>query len=242
MNTLGWVFILAALLLLRAVTKGRVMEIGEDLSDGFLAFARGDSEALKEVLGRSGDSSEPTYAGLDESVGSLVSVGGGIADVQAHVGQAVGKSMAELADEFNDLAFAAIVLGEKAKGYRWEGTGPTYYDCSGLIWRACRALGYTGSRFTTASIRSNKKAFRIISAPGMQGPGVNAAQINDIVLWPAGSGGVTGHMGVITGPDQFYSARSVRSGIGNAKISTFRRTKPIYLRYIGPKQSRDPFS
>lgn len=220
MNTLGWVFILVGVLVIRAVSKGRVLNIGEDLSDAFLAIANGDSKELTEVLQRTGDSSESSS----------------LKDYRPIV-----KTAAGIENTGTSLAKKAIALGEKAQGYRWEATGPDYYDCSGLIWRACKAIGYPGGRFTTATVRSNKKYFSVIEAPGTSGPGVISAGYDDLVLWPAGSGGITGHIGVITGADTFYSARSVRSGIGNAKISTFRKTKPIYLRYVGKRTETDPF-
>jgi hypothetical protein len=211
MGTLGWLFILVALLLVRQVSRGRVMNLGKDLSDTFIAIASGDSDALGEILARTGDSSSPTQASLTIAVGPAPS---------ANIRPARG------------LLAAAVRRGTAAKGYRWASAGPDYYDCSGLIYRACTDLGYTGPRFSTASVRS-VKGMKVISSAATQGPGLawGPAQPNDIVLWPAGSGGATGHMGVVSGPDQFYSARSTKSGIGYAKISTWRNTKPIYLRY-----------
>lgn len=209
MNTIGWLFIFAGIIIVRQVAKGRVMNLPEDLGDAFIAFASGDTDALGGVLARSGDSATPTASAVDNST-QVVGTGG----------------------TASGLAAAAQLLGSKAKGYRWASTGPTYYDCSGLMWKACQAVGYRGPRFTTATVLMQRE-FKRISAPGTQGPGVTAAVVNDMVLWPAGSGGVTGHMGVITGPDKFYSARSVRSGIGEATISGFRKTRPIYVRYVG---------
>lgn len=227
MNTLGWVLILIGILVARAVQKGRVFFIAQDMGDAFLATVQGDTKALQGVLARTGEAIEPGVAGtvVGDTAGS---VAGQVADGLANA----------------SIGAAALRLGSRAKGYRWEGTGPDYYDCSGLIWRACQAIGYQGSRFTTATVRSRTSAFKVISPPGMQGPGVTAAQVNDLVLWPAGSGGITGHIGVITGNDRFYSARSVRSGIGEASISGFRKTKPIYLRYVGRKSGiyTDPFA
>jgi NlpC/P60 family protein len=238
-NTIGWLFILSGIIIARQVSRGRVMNLSEDLGDAFIAFASGDTQALGEVLTRRGEASGPTAADLaiyNLTEGVTQGFTGGVGAVTDALGQGFGQ----LTEGIGNLGLAAILLGEKAKGYRWAATGPDYYDCSGLMWRASQAVGYKGPRFTTANIRSRKE-FKVISAPGMQGPNVYAAQINDIVLWPAGSGGVTGHMGVITGPDKFYSARSVRSGIGEAKISTFRKTRPLYLRYVGPRTSVNPF-
>jgi len=54
-NTLGWILILVGIILVRAVIKGRAMNLGEDLSDAFLAMVRGDTAGLTEVFGRTGD-------------------------------------------------------------------------------------------------------------------------------------------------------------------------------------------
>ena len=69
MNTLGWVLILSAILLARSVMRGRVMNIGEDLSDAFLAIVRGDTTELTKVLARTGDGFVPEAGVAGESVG-----------------------------------------------------------------------------------------------------------------------------------------------------------------------------
>ena len=239
MNTIAWLLVLSGLLIGRQVTRGRVMNIPEDIGDAFIAFASGHTDGLSEVLSRRGDSAAPTTADL--AIYKLTQgVTGGLTTSTGAVADALAGGFKQL-EGVSDIALAAIILGERAKGYRWAATGPDYYDCSGLMYRACQAIGYGGSRFSTATIRSRKE-FKVIDAPATQGPGFTAATINDIVLWPAGSGGITGHMGVITAGDKFYSARSVKSGIGESKISTFRKTRPIYLRYVGPRtNSKDPF-
>lgn len=202
MNTLGYLFILISILVIRQVFKGRVMNIGEDLTDTFVAFTTGDTDALAGILARTGDSAT--------------------AD-KAEAAAGFGNNTPVPPNPNSGLVAAAQRRGQAAKGYRWTATGPDYYDCSGLMWRACQDIGYKGPRFTTADVRQ-RKGFTVV-AVGVPG---------DIVLWPAGSGGPTGHMGVMTGADQFYSARSVRSGIGTSKISTFRKTKPLYVRFTPP--------
>ena len=201
MNTLGWIFILAGILLARSVSKGRVMNIGEDLSDGFLAFAQGDQDKLKEVFSRTGDANQVTEPVMHDI--RHVSV----EEIQANPG----------------IAQSAINLGKRAKGYKFGATGPDYYDCSGLVWRALQEHGYKGGRFTTSNMRG-LSVFKQIDKKD--------AGVNDIVLWP-GYEGLIGHTGVMTTPTDFYSARSVRSGIGYAKIQGFKSTSPIYLRYVG---------
>jgi cell wall-associated NlpC family hydrolase len=210
-NTVAWVLILVGALTLRQVSRGRTLHLGEDLSDALLALVRGDSAELSAVLARTGTGNAPVAAKGDVSTGG-------------------GGASGDFGPALTGLAAAVMARGQKAKGYRWGGTGPDYYDCSGLVWRGLQDIGYTGARFSTATIRS-RKGFTTISSPAMQGPGLTNAKPGDIVLWPAGSGGVTGHMGVMTAPNRFYSARSVRTGIGESSISGFRKTMPIYLRY-----------
>lgn len=213
MNTLAWVFIFGALLVIRQVFKGRVLNLGEDLSDTFLALIQGDTDGLTEILARTGDSTTVAVApAATTGMGSPSNkvIPGGNAS----------------------LANAALARGKAAKGYRWAATGPDYYDCSGLIWRAAQDVGYKGSRFTTATIRG-RAGFTEVSSPAMQGPGITNAAVGDIVVWRTAS---RGHMGVITGPDRFYSARSVKNGIGEASISGWNGSgagTPFYLRFTG---------
>lgn len=124
------------------------------------------------------------------------------------------------------LLAKAEALGRAAKGYLFGAEGPTYYDCSGLVWRAALDIGeYTGARFTTYSIlhqSSIRLQFHQIHRVD--------ADVNDIVVWSTPE--AHGHMGVISGPDRFYSAESVKSGIGFQSISGFHvyPVAPIYLR------------
>lgn len=198
MTTVGYLFVFVALLLVRQVFKGRVMNIGEDLTDSFIAVVSGDTDALGEVLTRTGDANK-----ANESV--------------------TGNGQPQASDG-NGIAGVAVTLGKAAKGYRWGSTGPEYYDCSGLMWRACQKVGYTGPRFVTATVMG-MPGFKRIAAPATQGPNLIAATVNDLVVWPGH------HMGVITGPNKFYSARNPKAGIGYANISGFRKDAPIYLRF-----------
>lgn len=196
MSTLGWALILVAVFIIRASAKGRALQLKDDIPDAFLALVTGDTDALGEVLSRTGDGLTAEQADL---TGAAVAQGLDVA--------------ADIANKFS-ISAAAIKRGKAAKGYRWTATGPDYYDCSGLMWRACQDTGaYKGPRFTTSTIGA-LKTFVKVSDP----------QVNDLVVWP------THHMGVVTGPDQFYSARSVRSGIGYSPIHNFRKSTPIYYR------------
>lgn len=190
MSTVGWFLILAALLIVRQVAHGRVLNLGEDISDMFTALVTGNTAEFTAVLARTGDSATSTVA-----ASSTAATG------------AVGAAPASL------LA-AAMKRGKAAKGYVFGATGPTYYDCSGLVWRACQDCGYTGNRFTTFTIQSHSEFSR-----------TDSPQVNDIVLWP------THHMGVMSGAGTFYSARNPKAGITDAKIDSFRKEPPVYLRF-----------
>lgn len=198
MSTVGYLLVLSALILMRQVSKGRALDLSTDLSDAFLAFVQGDVKGLNDVLKRTGSGNSPTNPEIGSAAQNVIAAGG----------QLIKNA---------ELVNAAVELGSKAKGYKWAATGPDYYDCSGLMWRACQKLGFKGPRFTTADV---------MRAEGMEK--ISGPSIGALVVWPSGS---TGHMGVVSGENEFYSARSVKSGIGYSKISTFRDDSPIYLRY-----------
>lgn len=219
MNTFAWILILAAVLMARAVYKGRVLNMGEDLSDAFLALVSSDTAKLKEVLDRVGDSNKAIGADLTLVTPALDTITG--------TGVNIAKGLDQLIDQFEasankSVALAAVILGEKAKGYRWGASGPDYYDCSGLMWAACKlAKAYNGRRFSTGDFaKLAKDSYAKVDSP----------QLEDIVLWPLRVPYATGHMGIVTGPDKFYSARSIKSGIGETSISKFRGDKPTYYR------------
>lgn len=211
MNTVGWVFILVGILLVRQVFKGRVMNLGEDLTDAFIALVSGNTNELTAVLARSGEAAHGTVV-------TGTSLGEG--EFAPHIAGASGTNATILQ--------SAMALGKAAKGYRFTATGPDYYDCSGLVWRAVQKAGFKGGRFTTFNIGS-LKSFRRVSNTGDSAANDHASGVmpGDIVVWP------THHMGVVTSPGRFYSARSVRSGISEANIAGFRKEAPIYYRYVG---------
>ncbi len=231
MSTVAWFLLLCGVLIIRQVSKGRVMNIGEDLSDALLAITRGDTKALSAVFAREGDADQPAFATLGDALGTaVVGVAGATGTTSEVVAKALGGQLTGIETRANSsIVLAAIMLGEKARGYRFGASGPDYYDCSGLMYRACQKVGYKGGRFTTFTIGSNK-AFRRVGNPQEQGPGIGGtagASIDDIVVWP------TKHMGVVTGPDQFYSAMNVKDGIGVARISSWTGGgNPVYYRLV----------
>lgn len=203
MSTLGWILILFGGLLIRQTYKGRVTNLGEDLSDAFIAISSGDNKALTAVLARTGDNNIPNV-----TVPITPVVEGQVGTI---IGQIEGSNLTN-----PTILRSAKALGSAAKGYRFGASGPDYYDCSGLMWRACQKAGFKGIRFTTFTVQAAKGFNRIPDSD---------RSLGDIVLWP------THHMGVVSGDGLFYSARSPKSGIGETKIAGFRTENPIYLRY-----------
>jgi cell wall-associated NlpC family hydrolase len=203
-TTIAYVLILAAVIIARQTAKGRAFNLTEDLSDAFLALARGDQKGLAEVFSRTGDAASLTT--------------GEPGTFSKHVAGGSGTT---------GIASAAVELGKAAKGYRWAATGPDYYDCSGLMWRATQKAGVfpkTGvgsARFTTYDVGARPQ-FTKVTDP----------TVGDLVVWP------THHMGVVTGDDKYYSARSVKTGIGYSTISGHGGSH-YYLRAKGNVASND---
>jgi NlpC/P60 family len=119
----------------------------------------------------------------------------------------------------NALVATAVQLGSAASGYRWAKAGPKYYDCSGLMFATVKKHGYTGFRFFTSDLPN---------APGMYP--IEKPEVGDIVLWRRNG---KGHTGIVTGPNKYYSARSVKSGIGYSTISSLTgKGEPRYYRFM----------
>ena len=213
MTTIGWIFILCGILLVSRVVKGRALNIPEDFSDAFQALIRGDYDSLSAAFNRTGDSA--TY---EQAATPITPTVGGVYDsVESQIQKTAGIN----------LVYWAYQLGRAAKGYRFGATGPDYYDCSGLVYRAAQKVGYKGPRFFTGDIQV-MPGFKKLASTGM---GISQVQAGDVVVWPGK------HMGVVTGANAFYSARSVKSGIKEGTITGFSSSlKPVYYRYTPPTQ------
>lgn len=203
MPAIALLFLVAGGFVLRQVLVGRAMSIPTDAKDGALALLSGHPEELATVMARRGEnvSAEP-----------LVSSGGGSAETPL-VGDLTGSIKG------GTFAGECRKLGAAAKGYALGTEGPSYYDCSGLLWKAAYLLGlYKGPRWTT-------KSFTSIASSWCEP--VTAPNIGDIVLW------ANSHMGVCTGNDLYYSAKSPTKGILESSISgdiSFFGRQPTYWR------------
>lgn len=202
MTTIGWLCILVGSILIRQAAKGRSAETGEDLRDYFIAFVSADWDEVSRIAHR------PASPILDSE--TIIRDGEPGNDTWA--GDVPGSH-----ERGTALINEMVRLGESAKGYKWGGVGPTYYDCSGIMWVALKNLKlYNGPRFTTDSWANDAKDIA---------DRVDTPRVGDVVVWDR-SGGQSGHMGVVTGADKFYSARSSHSvpQIGTATISSVSKT------------------
>jgi len=179
MPPFAYAFILTGILLIRQVVVGRAADTPGDIRDLSLALVHGDTAGIQSVLARRGEN---------------VPVEGGVVAAPS-----TGTSNSSLLAE-------CVKLGTAAKGYRWGGTGPDYYDCSGLVWRATRNIGaYKGLRFNTA-------VFAAVAASQGWEHVYGTPSAGDVLVW-AGK-----HMGVSAGGDKMYSARSPSKGIGYSSV------------------------
>lgn len=142
---------------------------------------------------------------FDGAVSVLTSRGSGVPEV---AGDTTTTTAVDTSGGSSALLNEAETLGNGGS-YQTGGTGPHTYDCSGLVWKACYNLGiFTGSRFTTSTFEHVASGFA---------SRVTTPAVGDIAVDPAGH-----HMGIVSGPDEFYSAMNPSAGIGFAKISTFK--------------------
>lgn len=205
MQSLGLLLILGAAMLGRQVVTGRVMDTATDTKEIVLSVLTGDFDRLGRVLSLRGENVPVDVSGSGASTGTPDPIGlGGV------LAGGVTGGGAGLLSEMVRLGSAAT------GGYVWGATGPTSYDCSGLVWRAMKNIGfYDGARFTTSTM---------VRTLGSQIVQVQTPSVGDIVLWPGK------HVGVVSGLDQYYSAKSKTSGIGYGTISSSFSTSPVFYR------------
>ncbi|MBP2707104.1 C40 family peptidase [Microbispora sp. RL4-1S] len=116
-------------------------------------------------------------------------------------------------------------LAQRGKPYRWGGTGPDAFDCSGIIYMAYRNAGLSIPRTTFGQF-----PFGVVVAQGSEQPG-------DLVFFNAGPGtsaGHPGHVGMIVSPGKMIEARCTRCG--PIKISTYR-DRPNIVGFTRPLEN-----
>lgn len=126
-------------------------------------------------------------------------------------------------------------LGNEAKGYSETldaGTGPNYYDCSGLIQKALTDLGVQGvPRTSEEQWAWVEKIDKNQLAPGdlvfAQFPGDNASP---------------GHVGIYIGNGLVYSAQDQALGIGTATLDSWSGNIVGYGQVPSSSESTEPSS
>lgn len=199
MKAVGYALIALAVFLYYEGFKGRALpDVLTDIKDIGKGTVTGDYDAIMEVIGREGTlGDETSEAGAPVKGAGVVGKGATTRSGSAVLGR-------------------AKTLGSAAKGYRLGATGPEYYDCSSLIWRAMKDTRvYLGPRFTTATFRAQL---------GNRIEKIDAPEPGAIVLW-------RGHMGIMESGSTMYHAASPKSGITSI---SFDIIKPILDRIYGP--------
>lgn len=113
----------------------------------------------------------------------------------------------QIISEAEKLGKAATGYSETADG----GTGPQYYDCSGLVQQTLEKLGAQNVPRTSEEQWSWAKH---ITASQLQPGDLVFAQF-------PGDNASPGHVGIYVGGGQVYSAQDEALGIGNASLSSW---------------------
>jgi hypothetical protein len=100
-----------------------------------------------------------------------------------------------------------VALARSRVGYRYAygTTGPSTFDCSGLVIWAYRTAGY-GSRVGNGSARSASAMYHWFLARGLASR--TNPQLGDVIVWGGGS-----HVGIYVGNGMAVSALNPRQGI-----------------------------
>ncbi|AZM90520.1 MULTISPECIES: C40 family peptidase [Streptomyces] len=152
-----------------------------------------DRKAEAERAGRSSDRTDLTNASAADNGGSSAVTGSGSGSTASK--PATGSAAAI-------IAFARAQIG---KPYVLGSTGPTAYDCSGLVQAAYRQAGITLDRVS----QDQSMAGRSVS--------LNALQPGDIVYW--GAKGSAYHVAIYSGNGKFIGAQNPSTGIVERSLS-----------------------
>ena len=129
------------------------------------------------------------------SIASAVAAGAALAVLAGHhAATADGAPSGAVAV----IAYARAQLG---KPYRWGGTGPDGYDCSGLAMAAYAAAGDSIPRTSQEQWAA--------------GPQVSTPQPGDLVFFPGADGtrASPGHVGIVVDPAQDLMIDAYASGV-----------------------------
>lgn len=123
-----------------------------------------------------------------------------------------GSYVSGSSDVGNKIAQAALTrLGCR---YYWGATGPSYFDCSGLVYWACNQAGVGIGRSTASGYSGSGKA---ISRGELQA--------GDIITFSYGSG--VAHVGIYIGGGSFVHAAGLGSGTVGQYADQCVKTSPL---------------
>ncbi|WP_459501237.1 enterotoxin EntFM [Bacillus sp. C1] len=107
----------------------------------------------------------------------------------------------------NGSSITSIARSLNGSPYKWAGTTPAGFDCSGFIYYVLKQAGDSGSRKTVAGYWSSKQH-------------TSNPQPGDLVYFSntTGAGGMT-HMGVYLGNGQFISAETEKTGVRISSVN-----------------------
>jgi cell wall-associated NlpC family hydrolase len=109
--------------------------------------------------------------------------------------------------------FGVVVLrkakSEKGKPYRWGATGPSAFDCSGLVGYVMKSVGVKGLPRTANSIAHSKKVHRISKAKKKKG---------DLIFFASGSH--VYHVAIYAGNGMIWHAPGAGKHVQKAHIWT----------------------
>ena len=136
-------------------------------------------------------------------VGSAVAAGLIAAAVQGHhAGAAAGLAVREAGHPSRAAAEAiAFARGQLGKPYLWGGTGPSTYDCSGLVQAAYLAAGVAGNPRTSQE-------------QWAWGPQAITPAAGDLVFFAGGDGSPAspGHVGIVIDPARHLMIEAYATG------------------------------
>ncbi len=104
-------------------------------------------------------------------------------------------------------AIARTAVSQLGKPYRYGGSTPRGFDCSGLIWWAYKQHGVTIPRVTTGQARAGKAVKS------------NAMQAGDILVFSTRSGGTGLHTALYMGNGAFVHSPSSGNRVRTDKIT-----------------------
>ncbi|MFC9463391.1 C40 family peptidase [Streptomyces coelicoflavus] len=155
------------------------------------AKKKAEEAARKEAAERASRTAERTTLSASADTGSSSATGGGSTSTSTATGSAA--------------AVVSFVQAQVGKAYVSGATGPSAYDCSGLVQAAFKQVGISLPRVSQAQ-----------STAGTQ-VGLDNLQPGDILYW--GGAGSAYHVGVYVGGGMFVGAQNSSTGVVEKPLS-----------------------